>query len=57
MKSKALSMKRLYMLAGNYVSKKYAKRDLNSGDISKQAHSDLAELNSYLRYVWENRNK
>lgn len=59
MKSKALSMKKLYYLAGRYVTQKYLSQvgtNLETSIIQK-VNEEVAELNRFLRFVWEERNK
>lgn len=56
--TKALSMKKLYELAGGYITSKYTMGQgmpLDEPAMSK-ANEEIAELHRFLNYVWEHRN-
>jgi hypothetical protein len=55
--SKALSMKRLYQMAGEHLVEKYKGSSIEGNDISMTLPKrEMDIINSYLRYVWEHRN-
>ena len=53
--TKDISMKKLYKWAGAYIIWKYNYSGMDIKDY-KSGNEELAELNRFLRYVWEHRN-
>lgn len=58
MRSKQISMKKLYEWAGGFMNEKNSELATpeNAYEIIQKAKEDMSLLNDFLRYVWDHRN-